>query len=148
MEKSDELYMTKHKQLLTSLNQDWRTPKDIYEELDKEFKFDFDPCPPNPKFNGLEVEWGKSNFVNSPYTTKIQNAFVKKASEESKKGKLVVMLIPVRTSSIRWQDYIIDKKGVDIRFLPKRMKFINERGGVSKNVATFCSAVIIFRGKK
>ena len=140
--------MTKHKQLLTSLNQDWRTPKDIYEELDKEFKFDFDPCPPNPKFNGLEVEWGKSNFVNSPYTTKIQNAFVKKASEESKKGKLVVMLIPVRTSSIRWQDYIIDKKGVDIRFLPKRMKFINERGGVSKNVATFCSAVIIFRGKK
>ena len=141
--------MTKHKQLLTSLNQDWRTPKDIYEELDKEFKFDFDPCPPNPKFNGLEVEWGKSNFVNPPYTTKIQDAFVKKASEESKKGKLVVMLIPVRTSSIRWQDYIIDKKGVDIRFLPKRMKFINERGGgVSKNVATFCSAVIIFRGKK
>lgn len=138
--------MTKHKQLLTSLNQDWRTPKDIYEGLDKEFKFDFDPCPSNPKFDGLEVAWGGANFVNPPYTTKIQNAFVKKAYEESKKGKLVVLLIPVRTSSIRWQKYILNKKNVEIRFLPKRMKFIN-KGKESKNVATFCSAVVIFRPK-
>ncbi len=139
--------MTKHKQLLTSLNQDWRTPKDIYEGLNKEFKFDFDPCPNNPKFDGLEIEWGKRNFINPPYTTKIQNAFVKKAFEEMKKGKLSVLLIPVRTSSIRWQTYIIDKKGVDIRFVPKRLRFIN-KGKISKNVATFCSAVVIFKGKQ
>lgn len=73
--------------LFTSINQDWNTPKRLYKELNKEFNFDFDPCPNNPNFNGLEIEWGSSNFVNPPYSTKLQNAFVKKAVEEGKKEK-------------------------------------------------------------
>ena len=135
-----------HKAMLTSLNQDWRTPKEIYEELNKEFKFDYDPCPPAFRkgfFDGILNDWGKSNFVNPPYKTKIQDAFVKKAFEEWKKGKTVVLLIPVRTASRRWQNYILKEKGVEIRFLPKRMKFSN-----SSNVAPFDSAVIVLRGKK
>ena len=137
--------MTKHRQLLTSLNQDWRTPVDIYDGLNKEFNFDFDPCPSHSSFDGLEQEWGKRNYVNPPYKTKIQNAFVKKAYEESLNGKLSVLLIPVRTSSMRWQTWILNKKNVDIRFVAKRIKFIGEDGKPSKSVATFCSAVIIFR---
>lgn len=140
--------MTKHKQLLTSLNQNWKTPKAIYDGLNKEFNFDFDPCPVNPDFDGLEVEWGNSNFVNPPYKTKIQDAFVEKAFEEWKKGKTVVLLIPVRTASRRWQNFILKeefKEKVEIRFLPKRMRFDTENGP-SKNCATFDSAVIILRG--
>ncbi|KKN40572.1 hypothetical protein LCGC14_0732080 [marine sediment metagenome] len=133
---------TKHKAMLTSLNQDWRTPKRIYEELNKEFKFKFDPCPSNAKFNGLEIEWKKSNYCNPPYTTKIQNAFVKKAWEESRKGKLCVLLLPVRTSSKRWQKYILPY-ATEIRFLAGRLKFNDGTGG-----STFCSAVVIFDGKK
>lgn len=143
--------MTNHRQLLTSLNQDWRTPKKIYEELNKEFNFDFDPCPENPDFNGLEVEWGKSNFLNPPYKTKIQDAFVAKAFEEWKKGKTVILLIPVRTASRRWQNFILNEKyreNVDIRFLPKRLKFDNpKRPGEKPNHATFDSAVIVLRGE-
>jgi hypothetical protein len=47
--------MINHKAMLTSLNQDWRTPKDIYENLNKEFNFDFDPCPSKPDFDGLSL---------------------------------------------------------------------------------------------
>lgn len=47
----------------------WLTPKALYDELDAEFKFDFDPCPfPKPEvFDGLTAEWGKSSYVNPPF---------------------------------------------------------------------------------
>lgn len=129
----------RHKAMLTSLNQNWRTPKKIYEGLNKEFKFTFDPSPVNPKFDGLKVNWRKRNYCNPPYTTKIQNAFVKKAYEESKKGKLCVLLLPVRTSSKRWQNYILPY-AKEIRFLAGRLKFNDGKG-----CSTFCSAVVIFK---
>lgn len=37
---------------------DWQTPKAVYQILDAEFNFDFDPCPVNPSFDGLAVSWG------------------------------------------------------------------------------------------
>lgn len=131
-----------HKAMMTSLNQDWRTPQEIYDGLNKEFNFDFDPCPNKPNFNGLEIEWGNSNFINPPYKTKIQDAFVKKAFEESKKGKICVLLIPVRTASKRWQNFILNNPFAEIRFMPKRFKFSS-----SSNSAPFDSAVIIFHSQ-
>ena len=137
-----------HKGMLTSLRQDWQTPQEIYDGLNKEFNFDFDPCPINPKFDGLEIAWKKRNFINPPYGRykkgkyqgkSAQTLFVKKAFEESKKGKLCVLLIPVRTSSERWQTYILDNPDAEIRCMPKRFKFSK-----SSNPAMFCSAVVIF----
>ena len=58
-----------------------KTPYDFYLDLDHEFNFDFDPCPENPKFNGLIVDWKKSNYVNPPYNN--QKAWVEKAYNES-----------------------------------------------------------------
>lgn len=55
------------KHLLTSNRQNWKTPKAFYIALDAEFGFDFDPCPPNPKYDGLSVDWGLVNFCNPPY---------------------------------------------------------------------------------
>jgi hypothetical protein len=59
---------------------DWATPKSFYDELYQEFHFDFDPCPfqHNMSWNGLEIEWGGSNFINPPYSQKLKEAFVKK----------------------------------------------------------------------
>jgi len=51
----------------SSLRLDWKTPKAVYQTLDAEFKFDHDPCPPKYKVDGLQSDWGKSNFVNPPY---------------------------------------------------------------------------------
>ena len=50
----------------------WKTPDDFYNRLDKEFNFDFDPCPAHSEFDGLKTEWGNSNFVNPPYDKKIK----------------------------------------------------------------------------
>ena len=103
---------------------DWKTPDDFYEKLNEEFHFDFDPCPyeHDMSWDGLEVEWGESNFVNPPYSRKLKDAFVKKAIEESKKGKTCVLLLPVSTSTILFHDYI-QPNAKEIMFVRGRIKF-------------------------
>ena len=64
----------------------WATPKEVYDKLNGEFNFDFDPCPLNFKEDGTKTKWGKSNFINPPYSRKLKEAFIRKAFEESKKA--------------------------------------------------------------
>ena len=72
----------------------WLTPPDIYEKLDAEFHFDFDPCPhPRPLWDGLEVEWGQSNYINPPFSGPTK--WVNKAIAEYRKGKKVVFVFPI-----------------------------------------------------
>ena len=82
----------------------WLTPPDLMAELDAEFQFDFDPCPfPLPEgFNGLAVDWGKSNYINPPFGSvmidgrkKGPTAWARKAIEEAVKGKTCVMVYPI-----------------------------------------------------
>jgi hypothetical protein len=82
----------------------WLTPPELYAQLDAEFEFDFDPCPyPLPEgFDGLTCEWGSSNYVNPPFGSimhqgrkKGPTAWVRKAIEEWRKGKRVVLVYPV-----------------------------------------------------
>lgn len=87
------------------LNRYWLTPPDLYQKLNEEFQFDFDPCPcPKPEgYNSLESEWGNMSYVNPPFRKhdgvdgKGPTAFVRKAIEENKKGKGVVLLIPTQS---------------------------------------------------
>ena len=66
---------------------DWKTPDDLLQNLNKEFNFDFDPCPLYcTEFDGLKIDWGKSNFINPPYSRKLKEAFIHKAYNESLKG--------------------------------------------------------------
>lgn len=82
----------------------WLTPRDLMRRLKKEFAFTFDPCPyPKPDtFDGLEVEWGESNYVNPPFGSIVHKgkkigptAWAKKALIEYKKGKKVVFVYPI-----------------------------------------------------
>lgn len=120
----------------SSERQNWKTPKAFYQALDSEFRFDFDPCPPNPNFDGLAVEWKESNFVNPPYNEIAD--WVKKSYEEHMKGKTVVMLIPSRTDTRWWHEYIMKAK--EIRFIKGRLKFDEH-----KHNAPFPSCVVIFK---
>ena len=73
---------------------DWMTPPKFYEILNERFNFDFDPCPYKhdiKKWDGLEIEWKKSNYINPPYSRELKEKFINKAIEESKKGKLCVL---------------------------------------------------------
>lgn len=125
----------KHAVHFTSQRQNWKTPAKFYAELDKEFHFDFDPCPPNPVFDGLAVEWGKMNFVNPPY--KGCAAWLKKGFDEWQLGRKSVFLIPSRTDTKYWHEYAM--KATEIRFIKGRLKFDEH-----KNSAPFPSALIIF----
>tara|TARA_R100001530_G_C4290303_1_gene147838 strand:- start:443 stop:895 length:453 start_codon:yes stop_codon:yes gene_type:complete len=99
----------------------WLTPPELYEELDKEFKFDFDPCPyPKPdEFDGLEIDWKNSNYVNPPFGSVIHKgkkkgvtAWVRKALSENEKGKKVVLVYPID----KWVLMLL-KAGAEVRNL-------------------------------
>jgi site-specific DNA-methyltransferase (adenine-specific) len=131
--------MKKFKGLMTSLSPHWATPKWLYEELDKEFSFDYDPCPLKGKY-GLLKEWGKRNYINPPYGREITK-WIERAYTESLRGNLCVMLLPSRTDTRWWHDFIM--KAQEIRFIKGRLKF-----GGSVNSAPFPSCVVVFGGKK
>jgi len=120
----------------SSLKSDWKTPKDFYDGLNKEFDFTFDPCPSRKYFDGLKINWGSRNFVNPPYGRKI-GLWIKKGYEEYKKGKLVIFLIPSRTDTKWWHDYVMQSD--EIRFIKGRLKFSGH-----KNPAPFPSCVVVF----
>jgi hypothetical protein len=104
---------------------DWKTPPAFYAKLNNEFNFDFDPCPymHDMSWSGLEIEWGDRNYINPPYSQKLKEAFVFKAIEESRKGKLCVMLLPVSTSTKIFHEYI-QPLAKEIRFIKGRIPFI------------------------
>lgn len=103
----------------------YATPPEFYNELNKEFNFNFDPCPYNEGEivnDGLKNEWGGCSFVNPPYSQKLKEEFIKKGIEEAKKGKTCVFLIPVSTSTVLFHKYI-KPNASEIRFIKGRIKF-------------------------
>ena len=127
--------------MFSSTSNDKSTPKEFYKELNKEFKFDFDPCPLNAKFDGLTIQWGRRNFVNPPYGRQIK-LWIRKGWEQARYyDRLVVFLLASRTDTYWWHNYIMDAD--EIRFIKGRLKFSNH-----KNSAPFPSCIAIFRGKK
>jgi site-specific DNA-methyltransferase (adenine-specific) len=107
-----------------SKNDKWATPKELYDEWNKEFKFNYDPCPITWKegdADGLTVEWGTSTFCNPPYSDTAK--WIEKAHKEWKKGKRVVMLINAITDTKAFHKYIYHQ--AEIRFLQGRIKFVD-----------------------
>ena len=137
------------KALFSSRTDEWSTPQNVFEELNKEFHFNLDPCATKDnakcrKFftkaqDGLKQNWqGYNVFCNPPYGRKIKE-WVRKAYEESLKPKTtVVMLIPARTDTSYFHDYIYGK--AEIRFIRGRLKF-----GNAKNSAPFPSMIVIYK---
>ena len=121
--------------LWSSLSGDWTTPAHLYAELDEEFGFTLDPCPLGGS-GGLTMPWKGVVYVNPPYGRGI-GAWVQKGFESSRQGALVVMLLPSRTDTRWWHDYVM--RG-EIRFIRGRLKFSG-----SKNSAPFPSAIVVFR---
>lgn len=103
----------------------YATPPEFYNQLNDRFNFDFDPCPYNEGEiinDGLKIDWGKSNFVNPPYSQKLKELFIKKGIEEMKKGNTSVFLIPVSTSTKLFHDHILPN-ATSIEFVKGRIKF-------------------------
>lgn len=145
-----------NKALFTSDKKNWETPTDFFNRLNKKFHFNWDLAAEkhNHKVdnyftkedNSLVQDWGglEGNlFLNPPYGRELKN-WVKKASEtELDKGQYLVMLIPSRTDTSYWHDYIFGK--AQIKFLRGRLKF--EVNGEPRDAAPFPSALIIYKGE-
>jgi hypothetical protein len=136
----------KNNTIFSHKSDDWSTPEGLYDILDHEFNFTFDPCPLNSEDNAFFMDWIGSVFINPPYSN-ISN-FLEKALIELGKGNChtVVFLIPVRSDTKWWHRFIWDhdhhkpRKGVSIRFCNKRLRF----GGV-KSPAPFPSCIIVMK---
>jgi|TARA_R110000824_G_scaffold160957_1_gene335948 site-specific DNA-methyltransferase (adenine-specific) len=137
--------------MFSSKTGEWATPQSFFDKLNWRFgPFDLDPCasPSNTKCanfftkteDGLAKNWeGFKCFVNPPYGRGIDK-WIKKAYEESRKpDTMVVILIPARTDTKYWHDYVM--KADEVYFVKGRLKF-----GDSENSAPFPSAVVIFDG--
>jgi|SRR5690625_3609321 len=133
----------------SSKTDDWATPQCFYDRLNAEFSFTLDPCADkhNAKCSryftkeddGLAREWaGERVFMNPPYG-RVIGEWIRKAYEESLKGVLVVALIPARTDTRYWHDYVMRAK--EIRLVKGRLRF-----GDGRNSAPFPSAVVIWDG--
>ena len=133
---------------------EWRTPTKIFDELNSEFGgFDLDPCATKDSakgrdyytaadgWSGLAQVWVGKVFVNPPYGRQI-GFWMKKAWESSQLGATVVCLIPSRTDTTWWHEYVM--KADEVRFIKGRLKFTHDNGTV--NSAPFPSCVVVFRG--
>ena len=131
----------------SSNTNEWYTPRDLFTKLNLEYNFTLAPCatPENAlcskyftkDIDGLTQDWSKDIvFMNPPYGREI-GKWIKKAYEESQKGAVVVCLIPSRTDTAYWHDYVMKGK---ITFIRGRLKF-----GGSKNPAPFPSAIVVFK---
>lgn len=137
-----------NKIMFSSNSDEWATPQDFYEKLNKEFNFTLDPCATaenhkttkyfTKEQDGLIQNWqGNIVFCNPPYSNIAE--WVKKCYSESlKENTIVVLLIPARTDTKYFHNYILNRS--EIRFVKGRLKF-----GNCKNAAPFPSIVIIFR---
>ena len=134
-----------NRSLFSSTRLDWATPRAFYQALNAEFSFVVDVCANggnalHPHFypggSGLLMDWESPAYMNPPYGRQVKK-WVEKAYRESQKGKTVVALLPSRTDTLWWHDYVM--KADEIRFIQGRLHF-DERGP-----APFPSCVVVWR---
>ena len=125
----------------------WSTPQTLFSALYEEFGFTLDVCAndENAKClryfteaqDGLAQCWTGVCWCNPPYGREI-GRWVQKAHQSAEKGATVVCLLPARTDTAWWQNYV--SRATEIRLYKGRLKF-----GTAVNSAPFPSALVIFR---
>ena len=150
----------------SSNTDNWETPKEIFDPLNNEFNFDVDICASenNSKckkwtddlelyvdlVNDIGLEEEETLWMNPPYSRGKQKKMIGFANDLFLMGKTIVCLLPSRTDTKMFHQYIWDEKthkprtGVEVRLIKGRIKF--ELDGKKKDAAPFPSMIVIFRG--
>jgi site-specific DNA-methyltransferase (adenine-specific) len=127
-----------NKVLFKSESVEWTTPSAVYEKLNSEFSFDFDPCPIGGTTDGrspLFCSWvGRRVYCNPPYGPEIV-----KFLQQGLNADVAVFLVPARTDT-RWFHELVLPFAKEIRFIKGRLKF-----GSSNNSAPFPSMIVVYR---
>lgn len=142
--------MTMTSGMYSSATPEWATPQDFFDALDAEFGFTLDVCATDDNAkcsryfteadDGLAQEWEGVCWMNPPYGRKI-GRWIEKAYQTAARGSTVVCLVPARTDTAWWHDFVM--KG-EVRFVRGRLYF--EHDGGKHDRAPFPSAVVIFGG--
>ena len=125
-----------------SIKQDWNTPKSLFDKLNDEFNFKWDLAATKEnslcskyytkETDGLKQEWVGVCWLNPPYGDKSSKMvdWIKKAHQSTQENPdlTVVMLIPARTNTKWWANYIM--KSAEIRFIVGRPKFGDSKHGL------------------
>ena len=134
--------------MFSSKTEEWATPQDFFDKLNAEFHFTLDVCSTHENAkcakhytkddDGLQQDWtGETVWCNPPYGRQMPK-WIEKCYLHKQSGGVAVMLIPARTDTKAFHEYIYGKS--EIRFIRGRLKF-----GGCKNSAPFPSMVVIFR---
>lgn len=138
--------------LFSTGKNNWETPQELFDELNAEYHFTVDVCASaenakcsryfSPWDDGLAQDWGgETAWCNPPYSANRQDAFVRKCFAESEKpGTTVVALLPARTDTKRFHEYIYQH--AEIRFIRGRITFVG-----AENPAPFPSMIVIWGEK-
>ena len=131
----------------SSANDEWETPKDLFDLLDTEFQFTLDVCASkenakcrsfySKQDDALSNPWTGRCWMNPPYGRQIGAWVMKAALEAEKRKSIVVCLLPSRTDT-RWWHFLVSGAS-EIRFLRGRLTFVG-----AKHPAPFPSAIVVF----
>ena len=136
--------------MFSSKSNEWATPQYFFDKLNGMYgPFTLDAAASTDNYkvsnhftesdNALEKDWfGHTVFLNPPYGRGLKNWIRKGYEEGQKENTTVVMLIPSRTDTVYWHDYVM--KADAICFVRGRIKF-----GDQTDSAPFPSAVVVFR---
>jgi len=135
--------------MFSSKTEMWETPQEFFDEMNNTHHFTLDVCATidntkcerffTPEIDGLKQDWTGVCWMNPPYGREI-GKWIEKAYNESKKNNCkVVALLPARTDTKYFHQFIYKKEGVSINLLKGRLKF-----GGHTNSAPFPSMVVVF----
>ena len=138
------------KVMFSSESTEWETPPEVFDPLHREFGFTLDVCAtpgnakcPNyftPEADGLAQSWSGVCWMNPPYGRGPKGIirWMKKAHWEACiMGATVVALVPARTDTQWWHEYVM--KADEIRFLRGRITFVG-----AAHSAPFPSAIVVY----
>jgi len=119
--------------MFSSKNQAWDTPQEFFDKQNARFGFTLDVAASiesakcekyfTESDNGLEQKWSGRCWMNSPYGRPL-GTWVKKAWSEAADGNaMIVGLMPARTDTLFFHNYIYRKKNVEVEFLKGRLIF-------------------------
>lgn len=137
------------KVLTKSTNENWCTPEELLKVVEAMSPIGLDPCgnissivrakkillPPND--DGLAQPWINQGlvFVNPPYGRKIKY-WLRKAVVEAARGAEIAMLIPARTDTVWFQQWVFGTARA-ICFWKGRLRFVG-----AQHPAPFPSAIV------
>jgi phage N-6-adenine-methyltransferase len=136
--------------LFSSRSEEWSTPQWLFDTISAVFDFQLDVCATHDNAkckrfyskedNGLKNPWAKTNWMNPPYGRGIGD-WMKKACLESSRGCTTVCLVPARTDTKWWHEYVENNQNAVVIFIKGRLKYSG-----AKNNAPFPSAIVVFYG--